>query len=285
MATNLQPSLGRRPTLFMMTLISAAAFMGAACSTRLSTMYLSLFFAGFVKGAFFVLYTYSTEIVSRFHRTTACSFIVISAALGSLFGCLLATATIPQSPLLWRPYLGILSLMHLFGFFLLFYCGETPRFLSVSGHPSKAMDVIRSFNPAKNQKVELKPAKVAENSRGSITDLIKNPECLKNVIIVTMVMLFINSTAIGTIQLFLESLQNPKASEHCILVESFGYRNDCRELTTYDYALQSLVSASAFLTAFLAKFMPDLIGRRSFLLIDGYLTAVCTSLFLFCVAL
>ena len=53
--------LGRRLALILMALISATAFLGAACSPDLSVMYLSLFFAGFAKGAFF-LYTYFTKL-------------------------------------------------------------------------------------------------------------------------------------------------------------------------------------------------------------------------------
>ena len=263
-----------------MSLLSAVSFLGASCSPGISVTLTSLFFAGFSKGAFFILFTYPTEIVGCSYRTTACFFIFIAYAIGAIFGCALAMFTIPHHPEMWRVYLSILSIMHVTGFFLLFLCAETPRFLLVSGNPEKALSVIQSFNKLKNKDVVLKQSTVED--RGSWNDLIKNAECFKNLVVLTLVCFSIGALMVGTVLLFLESLQNPEAHNSCLLVESFQYRKTCNELSSYDYVLQTASSTTAFVTAFLAKFMSDSFGRRNGLLIDGYFMVLFTSLFLFC---
>lgn len=271
---------GRKTTLRAMALISAVSFFGIALSQGIYLTLSCLFFAGLSKGGYFILFTYPTEIVGCSRRTSASFFIFLAYALGSVFGSLLAMVTIPHHSDLWRLYFGILCILHFIGFFLLFLLAESPRYLLVSGRPDKALEIIRRFNPEKNRDVVLKPA-TAER-RGSLNDLLSNKEYKKNVVISTLVGLSIGAIMIGTVMLFLESLQNPEAHSKCIFVRNFEYKKVCDELTTYDYALESASSTTGFLVAFLAKFMSDIMGRRNGLLIDGYLMTLISSLYLFC---
>ena len=162
-------------------------------------------------------------------------------------------------------------MMHSLELYLLFHNVQTPRFDLVVGKSEEALPIIQSFNPAKNQNVVLKPSYVAESSRGYIPDLVKNQAHLINLVIITLVPLFINGIDVETVQLFLESMQNPEAYDGCVVVESFKYNITCQELTTSDYALQSLASTSAVLTALAAAFLSNFIGRRDVLLANRYL--------------
>ena len=254
--------------------------MIVACSPGLKTALFGLVLAGFGRSAFFVLFTYPTEIVGCHLRTTASVFIFMASGTGTFFGCFLAMLTIPRSPQCWRIYLGILSILHLFGFLLLFLVAETPRYLLVSGKPAEALKVIQSFNPAENKNVVLKPA--TAEKRGSFADLCRNPECSKNVFIITLVSVFVAIISVGTILLFLESLQNDRAHSDCILVSSLEFEKNCKLLTADDYWLQCLSSTSMILAAVLAKTIADSFGRRKLLLTDGYIAILLTSLFLFC---
>ena len=206
--------------MLLIALISSASLFGIAFSPELSLTYLSLFFAGFAKAAFFILYAYPTEIVGRFHRTTACFFIFISAAIGAVLGSFLAVVTIPHHPDFWRLYFAILATIHLIGFCILYYqCVESPRFLLISGKPQRALRVIQVFNPDKNQNVVLQPATVEWRDRGSLSDLVKSRECFKHVVIMTLVVLLINGNLVGTSQLYLESLQNREVSNPVISLQ------------------------------------------------------------------
>ena len=263
-----------------MALISAISFFGIALAQGIYSTLTFLFFAGLSKGGYFILFTYPTEIVGCSHRTLASFFIFMAYAFGSVLGSLLAMITVPHHNESWRLYFGILCILHFIGFFLLFLCAETPRFLLVSGRPDKALEIIRRFNPEKNENIVLRPA--TTEHRGSLNDLVSNQECFKNVVISSVVGFSIGAVMIGTLLLFLESLQNSEAHSNCIIVKNFDYKKVCDELETYDYALESASSTTGFAIAFLAKFMSDIVGRRKGLLIDGYLMAFLTSLYLFC---
>ena len=110
----------------------------------------------------------------------------------------------------------------------------------------------------------------------------KHQDLLFSVNIITLVSVFVAIISVGTILLFLESLQNDRAHSDCILVSSLEFEKNCKLLTADDYWLQCLSSTSMILAAVLAKTIADSFGRRKLLLTDGYIAILLTSLFLFC---
>ena len=254
--------------------------MTVASSPGLSSALFGLVLTGFGRGASFISFTYPTEIVGCHLRSTASIFIFLASGFGSFLGCVIAMVIIPHHPDSWRLYLAILATMHFVGFLLLFFISETPRYLLVSGKREKAVHVIQTFNLRKNQGVEIRPA--TAETRGSVLDLWLNSECFKNVVITTLLGFVIATISVGTILLFLESLQNNKAHKDCVLVESLEFEKLCKTLSADDYMLQSLSSTAMILGALLMKVIADSFGRRNSLLANGHIAIFLTSLFLFC---
>ena len=139
--------------------------------------------------------------------------------------------------------------------------------------------MLEFFNPEQKKFIDLKPINV--KCLGSFCALVGNSDCLRNIIIMTIVCFFIRFVKLGTNLLFFESLQNPKAYD-CILVESLDTEKSCRPFTAHDFNLQIVSSTSSFFAAVLSKTIVDYFGARSCLIFCGYFTVLQTSLFVFC---
>ena len=139
--TKTRSFLGRKVALHSFCAVSIIFLLAAACSPGITSIIVSLTFAGFGMGGYDVMYSYATEIVGCSKRSTACFFMFISVALGAFLGSVLALVTIPYPEVTWRGYIGIIAGMHFVAFFLLCYCPETPRYLLVSDKTEKAIEV------------------------------------------------------------------------------------------------------------------------------------------------